>query len=97
MQSVATVDELNDASRHKISEKMHRWDQSLPRRRKDTAKRIEIALQQKGTVGIFNDMEEEELNGHSPIINSGETSINNEYTVQSFFFFACIYFEDILR
>ena len=79
MQSVATVDELNDASRHKISEKMHRWDQSLPRRRKDTAKRIEIALRE--TVGIFNGMEEEELNGHSPIINSGETSINNEYTV----------------
>ena len=76
---------------------MHRWEQSLPRRRKDTTKRIEIALQQKGTVGIFNGIEEEELNGHSLSINSGETSINNEYTVQSFFFFACIYFEDILR
>jgi len=69
---------------------MHRWEQSLPRRRKDTAKRIEIALQQKGTVGIFNGIEEEELNGHSLGINSGETSINNDYTVQSFFLFACI-------
>ena len=38
---------------------MHRWEQSLPRRRKDTAKRIEIALQQKGTVGIFNGIEKE--------------------------------------
>ena len=69
---------------------MHRWEQSLPRRRKDTAKRIEIALQKKGTVGIFNGIEEEELNGHSLGINSGKTSINNDYTVQSFFLFACI-------
>ena len=47
MQLVTTFDELNDVSKQKIHEKMHRWDKSLPRRHVDTTKCIEIALQRK--------------------------------------------------
>ena len=51
----------------KNSEKMHRWDQSLPHRLKEMTRCIEIALQRKE-------------------VEMGETSINNECRVESFFY-----------
>jgi hypothetical protein len=78
--SVATFDQLNDDSKKKIHERMNCWDQSLPRRRMDTAKRIDIALQQKERTGPSSDVGEEEFDEHTHILNSGETSNNNEYT-----------------
>jgi len=44
---------------------MDRWEQSLPRRRMETNKRIEIALQQKEREGIFNDVGEKDVDAHS--------------------------------
>ena len=67
---------------------MNRWDQSLPRRRMDTTKCIDIALQQKERTGPSNDVGEEEFDEHTHILNSGETSNNNEYTVESIFLHA---------
>ena len=67
---------------------MNCWDQSLPRRRRDTAKRIDIALQQKERTESSNDVGEEELDEHNHILNSGETSNNNEYIVESIFLHA---------
>lgn len=92
MQSVATIEELNDASRQKISEKMHGWDQSLPRRRMETTKRIENDFQRKGKIVIYNDVEEEDLNEDSHILKSGGTNINNEFIVESIF---CMHFLSI--
>ena len=45
---------------------MHRWDESIPCRRKETTRHIQIALQHKN-------------------VGMGETSINNDYTVESIF------------
>ena len=47
IQSLTTEDDLNDASKQKNSEKIHRWDQSLPCRCKETTRRIQIALKRK--------------------------------------------------
>jgi hypothetical protein len=54
----------------------------------DTSKRIDIALQQKERTRPSNDVGEEELDEHTHILNSGETSNNNEYTVESIFLHA---------
>jgi hypothetical protein len=70
---------------------MNRWDQSLPRRRMDTTKQIDIALQQKERTRPSNDVGEEELDGHAHILNFGETSNNNEYTIESIFLHALIF------
>ena len=60
---------------------MHRWDQSLPRRRMDTTKRIKIVLQEKGRIVLSNDAREEEVDEDSHILSSRSFSVNNEYTV----------------
>ena len=59
MQLVTTFDELNDVSKQKIHEKMHRWAKSLPRRRVGTTKCIKIALQWKGRIVFSNNVGEE--------------------------------------
>ena len=67
---------------------MNCWDESLPRRRMDIAKRIDISLQQKERTGPSNDVGEEELDEHTHILNSGETGNNNKYTIESIFLHA---------
>jgi len=57
-------DKFNNDSKHKICEKMHYWVQSLPRRH------IDIALQWKEIIWISSNVGEEELDGHTHILNS---------------------------
>ena len=61
---------------------MHRWDQSLPRQRMGTTKRIKIALQEKGRIVRSNNAREEEVDEDSHILSSGSFSVNNEYTIK---------------
>jgi hypothetical protein len=84
-QSVATFDQLNDDSKKKIHEKMNCWDQSLPRRCMDTTKHIDIALQQKERTWPSNDVGEEELDGHTHILNLGKLVITMSTQLSPFF------------
>jgi hypothetical protein len=53
----------------------------------DTTKCINITLQQKERTNVSNNVGEEELDGHTHILNFGETSNNNEYTVEFIVFY----------
>ena len=85
-QSVDTFDQLNDTSKQRICEKIQRWDQSLPRRRMETMKRIDIALKEKASTEVPDDVGEEGSDGHSHILNFDETNQDNDNTVESIFF-----------
>ena len=72
--------------------KMHRWDHSLPRRCMERVKHTENDLQRKVRIVIYNDVEEEDINENSHILNSRGTNINNEFTFESIF---CMHFLSI--
>lgn len=90
-QSVVTFDELNDNSKQRICEKIQRWDQSLPRRRMQTMKRIDIAIKEKASTEVPDDVGEEGSDGHSHILNFDETNQDNDNTVESIFLHILIF------
>jgi len=90
-QSVATFDQLNDTSKQRICEKIQRWDQSLPRRRMQTMKRIDIAIKEKASTEVPDDVGEEGLDGHNHILNFDETNHDNDNTVESIFLHILIF------
>jgi len=84
VQSVATIDDLSDASKQKIEEKMQKWEKSLPRRRKDTMKRIDISLKRQEGTSSYEDVANEVLDSHSPIVSFRQNTINNNYSIEYF-------------
>lgn len=63
-----------------ICEKIQRWDQSLPRRRMQTMKRIDIAIKEKASTEVPDDVGEEGSDGHNHILNFDETNQDNDNT-----------------
>jgi len=71
--------------------KIQRWDRSLPRRRMETMKRIDIALKEKSSTKVPDDVGEEGLDGHNHILNFDETNQDNDNTVESIFLHILIF------
>jgi len=63
---------------------MHKWEESLPRRRKDTMTHIDISLKRQEGTNIYEDVGNEVLDAYSPIVSFGQKTINNNYTIEYF-------------